>query len=187
MARREGVVVVETQDEDGTVTENDVDVAGGAAAAGLSNNPRKLSPKAKASRGVAEDQITTWVPVDNDQATNEKLRKVAKARGVKVADVLVGLLREALEDEDVQALLDEDAAKAPEAKVRTPKVEEALPEDPAEAEKVLRAQAEKAQAKLAKVERAMENARKAIDAAKAKAQERGLNIEAPAQADAPAA
>lgn len=183
MARREAeaaAAVIETVNEDGSAQIEVIDAPEGEGTE-LSNNTRKLSPKHKLSRGIDPSLITTWVPVDSTPEDNARLRKVARARGVKVADVLLDILNEQLADEDVIALLEEDAAKAPE--VKPAKKDVPLPDDPEEAEKVLRAQAEKAMGRLAKAEKAMENARKAIEAAKAKAQERGITADLSAADD----
>jgi len=56
----------------------------------------KLSPKAKASRGVDPNMISTWVAYDASPEENEKLQKVAKQRGLKVAALLLNILKEAL-------------------------------------------------------------------------------------------
>lgn len=155
--------------------------AQGAATATIEAHVPGSSPKSKESRGVAGDVITTWVPVDSTPAFNATLRGVAKFRKVKVADVLAGILTAAMTS-DVVALLEADAAKAPEPKTRGAKELDlnALPTDPGEAAKVLEAAQSKAAKRLASATKAADAARTALANAKAKAAERGIVAAAPA-------
>lgn len=69
---------------------------------------KKLSPKHKQSRGVDPNFVTTWVPYDTTKEENERLNKVAKQRKVKIADLLQGCLKAALDS--YKAQFDADAA-----------------------------------------------------------------------------
>ena len=71
---------------------------------------KTTSPSAKASRGIAEDQVTTWVDLNLDVAGHEMVSRAAKHRGVKISAMLGKLLKAALTDA-AWASIKADAAK----------------------------------------------------------------------------
>jgi hypothetical protein len=76
---------------------------------------KKLSPKAKESRGVDPSLVTTWVPVDNTPEFNKIMHRAAKANKTTVVDLYTKLIIEAMTPEKI-AYFEAEAAKAPEPK-----------------------------------------------------------------------
>ena len=76
------------------------------------------SPKAKSSLGVPEENIITWVHVDNTPAFNETLQKVARARDCKVVDIYRGIIKEVMTPERI-ATLEAEAATVPDTKTNS--------------------------------------------------------------------
>lgn len=87
----------------------------------------EFSPKAKASRGVAEHLVTTWVPVDNEPAFNDMLRQVAKARNTTVVKVYQDIIAEVMTPDRIKGL-EAEAATAPEPKAKAASLENKTPE-----------------------------------------------------------
>lgn len=68
------------------------------------------SAKAKESLGVPLDHVITWLHFHCTEEDSEMLKKAAKQRDTKVANMLVKILQDTLEGEKMQELRD-DAAK----------------------------------------------------------------------------
>lgn len=163
MARNEGAVAEASANIDTENVDAEVEAA----------TEPKLSPKAKASLGLAEDVVITWVPVANDEARNTLFRKVARARStdgkkVKVVDVYNQIFATALTGE-VLAALEAEAATVPETVAKSPSTK-ALPEDPDEAIKVLEAREKAQETRMQKAQAAANKAREMLAAARARAQ-----------------
>lgn len=120
----------------------------------------KHSPKHKSSRGVPEGYKTTWVPLDLPEADNERIQQVAAVRKVKVGDLLQAVLKNGLAQYEAEFAA--DAAKyvptAPGSKTAK-KIADMSPEE----------QEKYAMSAIERQEKALENARKMLADAKAKA------------------
>lgn len=128
----------------------------------------KLSPKAKASLGLPEDVVISWVPVPLSKEDNTAINKVARARStsnnkVKVTDVIYDLLRGPLND--ALPAIHTEANAVPEKAPAKPRVAKALPTD----EKALAKLEKSLETKAKNLASAMEKAKAALAAAKAKA------------------
>lgn len=131
--------------------------------AGAETATEKHSPKHKASRGVPEDWVTTWVPFDMSKEDNERLRKVAAVRKQKIGELLQSVLKWGLEghkeafDADAAAYVEPE--RKPRAGASIKKIDEMSPE---EAMKFAQSAEERAKA-------AVEKAKQLLAAARARA------------------
>ena len=67
-------------------------------------DPNERSAKAKSSLGIPEENIITWIPFHSDPTTNKMLNNAAKHRDVKVAMMLVNILRDAITGDVLESL-----------------------------------------------------------------------------------
>jgi len=133
---------------------------------------KKLSPKNKKSRNVPDDWKSTWLAYDAPPEENERLHKIATQRKVKVADLLLMVLKHGMQAYAEQFEVDVKAydatPHAAKATVTTKDVTAMAPEE-AEAYVNKRAKAaatalERAQAQLAAHRQRMANIQAAATA-----------------------
>lgn len=134
---------------------------------------KKSTAKSKEALGVPDDHKITWVPFAMSPEDNELINRVAAARQAALPEggkyhvhqVLAGIIADGITPE-VKAGWADEAKNAPERATRSKAV--VIPDDPAEAEKVLIGLKEKAERALAKQNAALEKAQAALAAARAK-------------------
>jgi len=129
---------------------------------------KKLSPKNKITRGIPADWKTTYVDFNQKPEDNETINRAAKQRGVKVGDLLRGILDKAVAAE--WAAIQEDASKyvpttsgKPRSKVN---VDEMTPEA---AEKYAKQQEAVANAAMARAKEAAAKAKAMLEKSREKA------------------
>ena len=130
--------------------------------------PKKLSPKNKKTRGVDENTKTTYVPLDMSIEDNNIIHKAAKAKNVKVGELLGAYLQLAIKH-NWENIVAEAESYIPSAGASKPSIKKIEDMNVDEAQEYIQKLEKQAQAAQDRARLAAEKAKALVAAARARA------------------